>query len=128
MPFDGRDFGDPTIIRELDFLIRARAAVDTPQKWCKHRVVKRGRVCMTGALMSAAGMTQVSMRWSVPTIYSHCVPAAARRAYNILAWYLPVRFEGSVEQFNDSSYTRHADVLKVFDHAITDWTAKAGRL
>ncbi len=126
MPFDGGGFGNSERLRELELLLRARRAIDTPQKWCKHRVQARGRLCMAGALMRGAGMTRAKMRWEEPTIMARCVPTMARRGYRILSQYVPERFDGSVEAFNDNSHTRHSDVLEVFDHAITEWTARAG--
>lgn len=89
-----------------EVLIAAKASIDKPQKWCKHDYQIGNRMCAVGAVRSA----QYGDPQRAPGSRS-----AAHRALKKLAEAVHGR---SVWQFNDSSKTRHADVMAAFDRAI----------
>lgn len=95
-------------------LIKARAKIENPNNWCQwyyardkfnHLVSYQSNTackwCITGALF-ATDTSQAGERLA---------------AWARLEQSLPVGYEGVVV-FNDSEFTQHSDVLKLFDKAI----------
>jgi hypothetical protein len=98
----------------LDTLIRARALVDTPEKWVKGmgRVIRQDAtkdavwsICVGTAIAEASGLVApgcgTDVLWD-KAVSSFCNPNGI----------------GRIPQWNDHPWTCHADVLAAFDRAI----------
>lgn len=86
-------------------LIKAKALIDTPEKWTRGEYMHSGCFCALGALAEALDIDPVSARLSMtPELL------ALRGA-------VPEPFF-SVWRYNDEPSTTHADVLALFDRAI----------
>lgn len=88
-----------------DDLRAAKALIDTPEKWLKHRYRNESReaFCAIGAVDEAAK----------PETRLLCVYA--------LEAALPARgtHDGMVSQYNDAPRRRHSDIMALFDRAIS---------
>lgn len=88
------------MITSADRLRRARALIDTPDKWCQGRYHKpTGRHCSLGAMNKAMGRGK-SDGFAERALYA----AAAEMG------------DGSVVLYNDTH--THAEVMALFDRAI----------
>lgn len=103
-------------------LEKAKSLIDAPEKWTQGawaRGPKGGRLtfyhpaavcfCAQGAIMKAAGYHQVD--GLMPSINE--AKDALLSAINLNA------NETSISEWNDSLYRTHAEVMEVFDKAIT---------
>lgn len=93
MPFDA----SPQTNTVADVLRRARALIDSPEKWCKGAMrTEDGRRCIFGAIDDAAGRLAIDE--------SHLF-SRATGIRNIAEW-------------NNAPERTHAEVLAAFDRAI----------
>ena len=89
-----------------DNLIAARALIDTPEKWGKEDYEPRpGCFCIFGAIAKVKGVEA-----------SPIVEGGPENEF--LEEALPDDFDGGVVAFNDDPFTKHADIMALFDRAI----------
>ena len=108
MPFDAT----PTIT-EADVLRRAKALIGRPESWCKGMFRTEMKYCARGAITNAV----VDLEQMGAKRIAHLVPRAEQLLSRAIA-------KKNIEQWNDSPFTLHADVIAAFDRAIA--LAEAG--
>jgi hypothetical protein len=95
MPFDGKIELFTETNPVADVLRRARALIDTPEKWCQGQCELGEAKCALGAILGAD-----------PNYAAAALALNRVVAPNIPAW-------------NDAPERTHADVMAAFDRAIT---------
>lgn len=95
-----------------EILTRAKATIPTHRQWCKDKMVTDDdhRRCLYGACL----MGQYNTCLGVDSLQ----PRARKLLLTSIAKLFPDRYTDSIAEFNDHLKTRHADVIKVLDHAI----------
>lgn len=91
----------------LDDLIAARALIDTPEKWQKHRYHSDdgNRHCSMGAVFCVT--TDYRREEACRLALARAVPASS-----------PHFSIGTPYHFNDAPETTHADIMAMYDRAI----------
>lgn len=98
----------------VDDLKAAREIVRTG--WCSNGLMDdQGNLCVVGALNKVAGVSL-----SGPSLKGSRRVARRDAAYDALAVHLPEEFESLLDEYNDHPGTSHADVLNLFDKALSD--------
>ncbi len=100
----------PAVRRETklsDLLLKTKALIDRPWKWCKHRLACKGldcdEHCLEHAILLATGDDG----------------DAHSRVYNALDAELPDNRRGQgLWLYNDLGTTTHADIVALFDRAV----------
>lgn len=93
-----------TSVREN--LIAARALIDTPEKWTQGSLRIGDCLCAMGAVQAV-----------LPKNYHGLISDTAQ--FKALQNALPDGFKWSVPSFNDARSTTHADIMALFDRAIS---------
>lgn len=97
-------------MKAADILREAKAIIADPDRWTKGTFADCGRYCALGALRtaewSAAGSAGVDAIHAGNLAKAKLERVALRREYSSIATY------------NDSRWTRHEDVMSMFDEAI----------
>lgn len=86
-------------------LIKAKALIDTPEKWGRGEYVKNECFCAIGALAEALGVNPVSSGLTMS------------KEYEALLGAVPDTFYG-VWRYNDAEDTTHSDIMALYDRAI----------
>lgn len=103
MPFDA------TPNTTADVLRRARALIDTPEKWCKGALVRDGAFCVRGALKTAIS----------GSIWAAFDPLLTRAEQALgFPGFDGVHSEPRLPSWNNAPERTHADVMAAFDKAI----------
>ena len=82
-------------------LIKARALIDTPDKWCQGSGRNGLSMCTVVAVGSVVGNG---------SLFDDCC--------NALSAELPDGYRGGEIKFNDDPTTTHSDIMSLFDRAI----------
>lgn len=108
MPFDGKNYQTNTT---ADVLRRARALIDTPEKWTREGPFGTSRHCTGTALMRAAGLFNGWDERLQDEQAAH-VFIKANKIYSCGC------VRGAIACWNDVQERTHADILAAFDKAI----------
>ena len=88
-------------------LIAAKALIDTPRKWRRGGSIQNGRSCAWNAVYDA---TRRHDRLCLAEVaLAEAVPAERRQPSS----------QSTIIQFNDDPATTHADIMALFDRAIS---------
>src|SRR5581483_7133830 len=97
-------------MKVADVLRKAKALIETPEKWCKGFMVRDGRYCALGALLTAneKPVTNTEIDWC---------NAKVACGYKELDQVMPPEVDTvGVFEYNDGH--NHSDVMARFDEAI----------
>lgn len=92
-------------------LRKARALIDTPEKWCQGVYCKGDALCSLGAIYAAGG----GDRKDIPEDGDPHFSYESERAYRTLSAAISPKW---VAPWNDAPERTHADVMALFDKAI----------
>ncbi len=115
-PFDAAEFefASPQVEKPVDPVLRnlavSREWLSDPAHWCKNQFgdMNIGPTCAWGAVLKFSALQRPS-------------DPVATQSFNLLT-----RLTGHLPNFNDAPGTTHADVLSLFDRAISARRAELG--
>ena len=99
MPFDA----SPVESEVVTVLKKARALIDSPEKWCKRALERNGAYCALGAMNFAATGDVFGDNGGASRVLMNAVGEAT---------------EGWVASWNNAPERTHAEVMEAFDKAI----------
>jgi hypothetical protein len=92
-----------------DDLLMAKALINSPRKWRKDGTLAQGRMCIVNAIIEAVG-SEHTYPCEVAVSEALGIDSASREV---------------IGQFNDHPATTHADIMALFDRAISEATRHA---